>query len=116
MSTRKRTLKGKIVLIYFPFTNLSGRKLRPALVLHEGRNDVVVAFISSRIERYESETDILITRRHPEFNLSGLKVDSVIKLSKIATLHKRLIAGEIGEIGPQIRREVNEKITRTLLL
>jgi mRNA interferase MazF len=42
-------LKGRIVLIPFPFTDLSASKLRPALVLYEGEQDVVVAFISSRM-------------------------------------------------------------------
>ncbi|MEM3464070.1 MAG: type II toxin-antitoxin system PemK/MazF family toxin, partial [Candidatus Bathyarchaeia archaeon] len=42
-------MKGKIVLIPFPFTDLTRTKLRPALVLFEGEKDVIVAFISSRI-------------------------------------------------------------------
>lgn len=42
-------MKGKIVLIPFPFTDLTTTKLRPALVINEGRNEVIVAFISSKI-------------------------------------------------------------------
>ncbi|BES81084.1 hypothetical protein PABY_06510 [Pyrodictium abyssi] len=57
-----------------------------------------------------------MARSHPEYAMTGLKVDSVIKLTKIATLHKKLIAGELGEAGPMLRQEVNEKITRVLLL
>ncbi len=116
MSTQRTTLKGKIVLIYFPFTDLRGRKLRPALVLHDSGRDVVVAFISSRVDKYDPETDVLITMSHLEFRLTGLKTDSVLKLSKIATLHKRLIAGEIGSIGPRLRDEINQKIMKVLLL
>jgi mRNA interferase MazF len=39
-------MKAKIVLAHFPFTDLSGSKLRPALVIHEDEQDVIVAFIS----------------------------------------------------------------------
>ncbi|MCE4617478.1 MAG: type II toxin-antitoxin system PemK/MazF family toxin [Desulfurococcales archaeon] len=116
MSIPRKTLKGRIVLIYFPFTNLTGRKLRPALVLYDSGRDVVVAFISSRIEKYKPETDILISKSHPEFHLTGLKTDSVLKLSKIATIHKRLIAGEIGTIGEQLRNVINQKIIKVLLV
>jgi len=42
-------MKGKIILIPFPFTDQSSSKRRPALILLERKNDVVVAFISSRI-------------------------------------------------------------------
>ena len=39
-------MKGKKVLIPFPFTNLTITKLRPALALLESEKDVVVAFIT----------------------------------------------------------------------
>jgi mRNA interferase MazF len=91
-------LKGRIVLIPFPFTDLTATKLRPALVLHEGEADVVVAFISSRIENLK-KTDIFIDKKHPEFKRTGLKCPSIIKLDKVATISKTPILGEIGEIG-----------------
>ncbi len=39
-------MKDKIVLIPFPFTDLTASKLRPALIIYEGDKDVIVAFIS----------------------------------------------------------------------
>jgi len=103
-------LKGKIVLIPFPFTNLTASKFRPALVLFEGEKDVVVAFISSRVPREPAPTDIIVDESNPEFEQTGLKMASVIKLDKVATISKDLILGEIGEIGVQLRKEVNNKI------
>jgi mRNA interferase MazF len=103
-------LKGKIVLIPFPFSNLTSTKLRPALVLYEGEKDVVVAFISSQIDKLKP-IDIIINEKNVEFKQTGLKLCSTIKLDKVATISKELIVGEIGEIGSNLRKEVNRKIT-----
>ncbi len=107
-------MKGKIVLVPFPFTDLSASKLRPALVLYEGDKDVLVAFISSKIADKPAESDVVVAKNHPEFPLTGLKVDSVIKLDKIATISKSLIIGEVGEAGKTIREEVNRKLHKIL--
>ena len=108
-------MKGKIILIPFPFTDLSSTKLRPALVLHEGEKDVVVAFISSRTEN-PKPTDISIDQNHPEFKQTGLKLTSILKIDKIATISKELIIGEIGEVGMKLKKEINRKITETYFL
>jgi len=42
--------KGDIILIPFPFTDLSGNKKRPAIVLASGNLDIVVAFVSAQIK------------------------------------------------------------------
>jgi len=91
-------MKAKIVLIHFPFTDLSDSKLRPALVHHESNYDVNVAFISSKIPAPLQDSDFLVSMDHPSFLSTGLKVTSVIKFDKIATISKDLIEGEIGEI------------------
>jgi mRNA interferase MazF len=108
-------LKGKIVLIPFPFTDLTSTKLRPALVLYENEKDVVAAFISSRIAKTKP-TDVLINRENPKFKQTGLKLESTLKLDKIATLSKELILGEIGEVGPKLKKEINEKFSKTFKL
>jgi len=105
-------MKGKIVLIPFPFTDLTAAKLRPALVFFEGERDVVVAFISSRVPQSPMPTDIIVGKEHPEFELTGLKVASVIKLDKVATISKDLILGEIGEIGNKLKEEINAKLSK----
>lgn len=103
-------MKGKIVLVPFPFTDLTVAKLRPALVLYEGDKDVIIAFISSKMPSEHSMADVLITKNHSAFKNTGLKVDSVIKLNKIATVLKDLIVGEIGELNEELRKEVNQKL------
>jgi len=107
-------MKGKIVLVPFPFTDLTAAKLRPALVIYEGEQDVVVAFISSKVPSQLSEADVLVSRQERSFEKSGLKVDSLIKLDKIATVLKDLVVGELGELGEEPRREVNRKLRKML--
>lgn len=97
-------MKGKFVLVPFPFTDLTASKLRPALVLFEGKSDVVVAFVSSRIPNEVSASGIKITEAHEEFALTGLKAASVIRLDKVATVIKDLIIDELGEAGPKLKK------------
>jgi len=53
--------KGDIVLIPFPFTDLSTNKNRPAVILIESEDDVTVCFLTTQL-KWQSESDILI---HP---------------------------------------------------
>ncbi len=105
-------MKGKIVLVPFPFTDLTATKLRPALVLFEGQKDVVVAFISSRVPQEPTLTDVVVEEAHPEFGMTGLKVSSVIRLDKVATIWKDLILGEVGEIGDKLKKEINSRLLK----
>ena len=105
-------MKGKIVLVHFPFTDLTAAKLRPALVIQESAQDVVVAFISSRIPAQLAGSDLFVMVDHPSFPDTGLKVSSVIKFDKIATVSKDLVEGEIGEIPAALARECNSIMSR----
>lgn len=73
--------KGDIVLITFPFTDLSGSKLRPAVVLIDHSPDITVSFITAQVQRQEP-TDVQLM---PESS-NGLKRQSLLRTSKIATL------------------------------
>ena len=100
--------KGTIVLVPFPFTDLSGRKIRPALVLHSSKKgeDCIVVFISSAVQKKINMFDIEIKAS----SYNGLKQDSVIKTDKIATLQKKIILGELGTIEPASLSMVNRKL------
>jgi mRNA interferase MazF len=100
-------MKGKIVLVRFPFTDLTATKLRPALVIHANRDDIVAAFISSRAPPRISLPELIIPQDHPDFPATGLKVSSVIRFDKIATVSCDLIEGEIGEVSGTLIGECN---------
>jgi mRNA interferase MazF len=109
-------MKAKIVLIHFPFTDLTATKLRPALVIHESDQDVVVAFISSRVPSHLVDSDLLISADHPSFSETGFKRSSVIKFDKVATVSKDLIEGEIGIIDDRLADECNAIMSRIFIL
>jgi mRNA interferase MazF len=76
--------RGDVVLVPFPFTDLTAEKLRPAVIVSPDPQelDVVIAFISSTMPSKEmAETDFLLTPDHPDFAKTGLKKRSVFKMS-----------------------------------
>jgi len=83
--------KGDIVLLRFPFTDLSGSKPRPAVILSEQVLDITACFITAQIN-YKETADIELT---PSYN-NGLKRLSPVRVSKIATLDKSLATGRLG--------------------
>jgi len=105
-------MKGKIILIPFPYTDLTAAKLRPGLVIFEGRRDLILAFITSKMLNVQPELDIVISAEDLEFYKTGLKVSSVLKLTKISTVRKDLAEGVLGEIDGDLRDEVNQKLKR----
>jgi mRNA interferase MazF len=109
-------MKAKIVLVHFPFTDLTDSKLRPALVIHVSEQDVIVAFISSKIPEHPVDSDLIVSDDHPAFPLTGLKVSSVIKFDKIATVSNDLIEGEIGEVTRNLADECNAIMSRVFVL
>ena len=73
---------GSIVLARFPFTDLSGDKRR---------TDLVVCFITS-VPR--TGPDMVPMAPSPG---TGLKVPSVVRFDKLATLDLMVIAGKLGD-------------------
>ena len=77
---------------------------------YEGDRDIVLAFISSKIRAGAELTGVMVTTSHAGFRKSGLKVDSVIRLDKVATVLKDLMVGELGEFDDDLRAKVNAKL------
>ena len=104
--------KGTIVLVPFPFTDLSGQKVRPALVLHDSRGgeDFIVAFISSVPKGNGGLFDLKISPSVP----NGLKAESHIKLDKIATLQKKISVGVLGELETSHMKKVDILLKKLL--
>ena len=90
---------GQVVLLQFPFSDLSRSKLRPAVVLAgAGRQDWIVCQITS------SPADLprSIFLDGSAFAAGGLDHPSYVRLGKIFTANERLIASIAGTLQPEI--------------
>ncbi len=97
--------KGDIVLITFPFTDLSGNKLRPAVVLTDSDHDLTVCFITSQTG-WQETTDLVLTPSP----LNGLRKPSLLRVSKIATLDRSLAKGLLGRLSNKEISDLNKKL------
>uniref|UniRef100_A0A832DGU1 Type II toxin-antitoxin system PemK/MazF family toxin n=1 Tax=Ignavibacterium album TaxID=591197 RepID=A0A832DGU1_9BACT len=106
-------MKGKIVLVPFPFDDFSSLKVRPALCLTEPsstHNHIIIAFISSKISNYIESTEILLESSDSLFHKTGLKTSSVIKLSRMTTIPKKFIKRELGILPQELTNELHLKL------
>ena len=98
-------VKGDIILITFPFTNLSGSKLRPAVILAVTELDITVCFITTQLQ-WQDDTDMLLFPA----STNGIKKQSLIRISKIATLDKVLAKGLLGKLTLSQITDLNNKL------
>lgn len=103
--------KGDIVLLSFPFTDLKGNKIRPALVSVVSDLDVIVAFITTQF-KWQNPHDILLEPN----DSNGLKKTSLLRLSKITTIDKDLILGKLGELNAFEIQKINLNLLKILNL
>ena len=108
--------RGNVVLARFPFTDLTGASFRPAVIVSQGQlgDDLVVVAISSVVRGTLAPTDYTVESNHPEFILTGLRVTSVIRMHKLATVERSIIVRRLGSLGPQLQAEV-DRLLRTVL-
>ena len=112
--------KGDVVLISFPFTDLSNAKVRPALVIsNESYNvcqdDIVLLLITSKVDNIHTD-DYLLKSDNPEFTDTGLKQSSVFRTSKIQTLKKTLLMRNLGVVGTSTLSEIDNRLRKFLEL
>ncbi len=75
-----------------PFTNGAGSKKRPILLLWLDGEDLVAAVVTSAQPR--SQTDVFLN----DWSVSGLRVASTVRLSRLDCLEKSLLLAKIGQI------------------
>ena len=92
---------GHVFLVRFPPTNLVEGKYRPVLLLARMPgpfSDWLVCAITSQLRHAVANWDEEIREVDDDFESSGLKEHSLIRIGKLATVEEKMLEGVLGEI------------------
>ena len=98
--------KGDVVLVRYPFTDLSGSKVRPAVVIngqHES-SDLIFVPLTSRTSGLLSGEFVLV-----DYRSAGLNVASAAKRG-IHTLEQRFVLQDVGRLTPADMNELTKSV------
>jgi len=102
---------GSVVLVPFPFSDLSRAKLRPAVVLaHAGREDWILCQITSK--PYADPRAIMIV--DTSFATGSLRLTSYARPGKLFTANRSLMRAEVGKLKREALREIVEAVVAIL--
>ena len=105
--------KYKVVLVPFPFDDLSSSKVRPAVCLTGPigpHRHVILAFITSRVSSSPLETDLVIDANDVDFASTGLRVSSTLQLHRLMTVTTAFITRELGQLPPKMQTDVTRRL------
>jgi mRNA interferase MazF len=108
-----------IYLASFPFGGSAGMKLRPVLLLSGPIGNVpeiLVAYISSVMPSPLLSSDLILDPAIGEHASTNLKTKSVVRLHKLATIHRRNVVRHLGSLAPTTASEVDDKLRALLAL
>jgi mRNA interferase MazF len=103
---------GSIVLVPFPYTDLSASKKRPVLLLTDTneRGDFIAMALTSR-----SQTDHAVAIAGGPLPLGGaLVVDSWVRTDKIITLRQTVVFKVMGRVDAQTRSRCVQQLCQAL--
>ena len=107
------TMQYDVVLVPFPFDDLSGNKVRPAVCLTDAvgaHRHVVLAFITSAVPRVPEPTDVMLDPASVDFVPTGLRVCSVLRVHRMVTVSDSIIQRRLGVLTPNLQSEVRQRI------
>jgi mRNA interferase MazF len=112
--------RGEIVLADIPYSDRTGSKYRPVVVVSSDANNVVIddlilAAVSS-ITRSSAFTHVFVDPITPEGRGSGLLHPSYIQCENIFTLDQQFIVRNLGQLSALHLQQVNDCLKAALEL
>jgi len=103
--------RGEVVLVKFPFSDLSRSKLRPALVLAEVEyGDLVLCQITSKT--YGDRSAVIL--KQGDFKSGSLPLQSYARPGRMMTAAPGLVSRSLGQLEEWKRHEVVAAITKMI--
>ena len=109
-------MRYRIILVPFPFDDLTGSKVRPAVCLTDAvgtHRHVVLAFITSVVPPKLEPTDLLLEPSSADFAPTGLRVRSALRLHRLMTVSTTIIQRQLGVLPSNLQVQVQQRL-RTL--
>jgi mRNA interferase MazF len=104
-------IAGDVVLLRFPFSDLSGSKLRPAIALAVlDRGDFIACQITSK--RDLARERIALT--DAGFSEGGLHLESYVLPGKLFTAHSKLVAKRVGRVNETVRENIRDAVIKVI--
>ena len=101
-------IAGDIILIPFPFTDQSGSKIRPCVIVFTELEDIVACFITSQFVPNTFTVQLL-----PNL-LNNLRASSVVVVSKLGTFHQSIVQGKLGAVSNEEFQSIKMEIIKML--
>jgi len=106
--------EGQVVLFRFPQTDQTLGKLRPALVLRKlpgPHDDWLICMISTQLSQQIADFDEIINEKDIDFEQSGLKTSSVIRISRLAVVNRNILLGSIGTVANKRLEAIKNRLS-----
>ncbi|CAN5867449.1 type II toxin-antitoxin system PemK/MazF family toxin [soil metagenome] len=98
---------GSVVLVPFPFSDLSRSKLRPSIILADvGRGDYVLCQVTSN----PYSDPIAVELSDDSFAVGSLQRASFARPGKLFTAHESIIQATVGTLRPDVLRAVLDRV------
>jgi mRNA interferase MazF len=109
--------RGDIVLVPFPFSDLSSIKRRPALVVSSNpfnrhHTEAIFAFITSK--DYSDQHDLTLDQSDPDFHETGLKKTSTLRVAKMVCLEQKMAKSRLGRLPGRLFSTIDDHLRQIL--
>jgi len=100
-------VKGDIIVINFPFSDLTKSKPRPALIIKVPKGeDIIICQVTAESQKKDVEVNV----KNSDFVKGGLRRESYLRIDKITTMKRTRIKYKVGSLKPEKFKEIMDKI------